>query len=85
MVSVNKFRANLKRYADQAIHDHIPVEVHRKNGEAFVVISMDDYRREQETMYVLSNPSLMDQLHESLATLKAQTGFRPDGDALGFE
>jgi len=85
MVSVNKFRANLKRYADQAIHDHVPVEVQRQNGEAFVVISMEDYRREQETLYVLSNPSLMEQLHESMATIKAQTGFRPDDNSLGFE
>jgi prevent-host-death family protein len=43
MLSVNKFRANLKYYVDKSI------EVSRKNGENFVVLSMEDYRRDKET------------------------------------
>jgi antitoxin YefM len=55
MLSVNMFRANLKQYVDQVVDNQEPLQVSRKNGESFVVMSLDDYEREQETLYVLSN------------------------------
>ncbi len=73
-VSVNQFRANLKHYVDEAIDNHEPLMVSRKNGEDFVVISAEDYAREQETLYVLSNKSLMHQIEESLATFRNNSG-----------
>ncbi|MEA2047287.1 MAG: type II toxin-antitoxin system Phd/YefM family antitoxin [Campylobacterota bacterium] len=84
-LSVNKFRANLKHYVDSAIDSHEPLTVNRKNGEAFVVLSLEDYNREQETLYVLSNHSLMGQLEASLATYKEKKGYKPTADELGFE
>jgi antitoxin YefM len=85
MVSVNQFRSNLKYYVDHAIENHEPVQVSRKNGEAFVVISAEDYRREQETLEVLANPSLMEQIHQSLATFDAGKGFTPTEEQLGLD
>ena len=85
MLSVNQFRANLKQYVDQAVDNHEPLEVNRKNGEAFVVMSLDDYKREQETLYVLSNTSLMGQIQESLQTYGKNSGYTPTDDELGFE
>lgn len=85
MLSVNQFRANLKQYVDQAIDDHEPLQVNRKNGEAFVVMSLDDYRREQETLYVLGNTSLMGQIQESLQTYGTNSGYAPTNDELGFK
>jgi len=85
MLSVNQFRANLKQYVDQAIDNHEPLEVTRKNGESFVVMSLEDYNREQETLYVLSNTSLMGQIQESLQTYGKHTGYTPTDDELGFE
>ena len=82
MLSVNQFRANLKQYVDQAVENHEPLEVHRKNGEAFVVMSLDDYEREQETLYVLSNSSLMGQIQESLQTYGKQKGYTPSAEEL---
>jgi len=83
-LSVNQFRANLKRYVDEAINRHEPLTVTRKNGENFVVMSLDDYEREQETLYVLSNQKLMHQIAESLQTHRAGKGYRPGEDELGF-
>ena len=85
MVSVNQFRSNLKHYVDYAINNHEPVQVSRKNGEAFVVISAEDYRREQETLEVLANPSLMEQIRQSLATFDAGKGFKPTEEQLGWD
>jgi len=85
MLSVNQFRANLKQYVDQAVDNHEPLEVTRKNGEAFVVMSLEDYNREQETLYVLSNSSLMGQIQESLQTYGKGKGYTPTDDELGFK
>ena len=73
-VSVHQFRANLKQYVDDAIDSHEPLMVSRKNGEDFVVLSAEDYEREQETLYILSNKSLMHQIEESLATFRNKSG-----------
>ncbi len=85
MLSVNQFRANLKQYVDQAVENHEPLEVSRKNGEAFVVMSLEDYEREQETLYVLSNTSLMGQIAESLQTYGKNEGYRPSVEELDLD
>ena len=76
-ISVNQFRDNLKTVVEQVIGDHTPIKVTRRAGEAFVVISADDWEREQETLYVLQNNSLMSQISESLNTHKQQKGYSP--------
>ncbi len=85
MLSVNQFRSNLKHYVDLAITNHEPVKVGRKNGDPFVVMSLEDYEREQETLYVLSNTSLMRQIEKSVKTFQDKTGYIPNNDELGFE
>ncbi len=73
-VSVNQFRANLKHYVDETIDRHEALKVSRKNGEDFVVLSAEDYEREQETLYVLGNKNLMRQIEESLSSFRAKSG-----------
>ncbi|MEM9905876.1 MAG: type II toxin-antitoxin system Phd/YefM family antitoxin [Cyanobacteria bacterium P01_D01_bin.44] len=67
-VSVNRFRENLKAFVEKVISTHIPLKVTRHSGDDFVVLSADDWEREQETLYVLQNSILMRQIAESLAT-----------------
>lgn len=67
-VSVNQFRGNLKSYAEQVNHQHQPLKVTRRGGGDFIVVSAEDWEREQETLYVLQNSSLMQQIASSLAT-----------------
>src|SRR5690625_7933200 len=76
-VSVNRFRDNLKAFVEQAISSHTPLKVTRRTGEAFVVMSADDWEREQETLYVLQNSSLMRQLADSVATHTQGAGYTP--------
>jgi antitoxin YefM len=84
-LSVNQFRANLKHYVDDAIENHEPLTVSRKNGEAFVVLSLEDYSREQETLYVLNNNSLMGQIEASFVTYKKKKGYTPTAEELDLE
>lgn len=81
-VSVNQFRDNLKNYVEQVVTNHTPLKVTRRAGEAFVVMSADDWEREQETLYVLQNSSLMKQIADSLATHNARTGYTPTSEEM---
>jgi len=81
-ISVNKFRDNLKRFVEQVITEHSPLKVTRRSGEDFVVLSADDWEREQETLYVLQNNDLMRQIAASSATNAKSKGYRPTAGEL---
>ena len=76
-VSVNQFRDKLKFFVEQSVSNHTPLKVTRRSGEAFVVMSADDWEREQETLYVLQNTDLMQQIAESAATHMERSGYQP--------
>lgn len=76
-VSVNQFRDNLKSLVEQTISRHEPLRVTRRSGEDFVVVSAEDWEREQETLYVLQNNDLMKQIAASLDTHSKGKGYRP--------
>jgi antitoxin YefM len=81
-ISVNQFRDNLKTYVEQTVSDHEPIKVTRRAGEAFIVMSADDWEREQETLHVLQNSSLMNQISESLGTHESNKGYKPTKEQL---
>ena len=76
-ISVNKFRDNLKGFVEDVVKRHLPLKVTRRNGEDFVVISAEDWEREQETLYVLQNKHLMQQIVASSTTYPKQKGYKP--------
>ena len=76
-ISVNKFRDNLKAFVEQVFSEHEPLKVTRRNGEDFVVLSADDWEREQETLYVLQNTDLMKQIATSIDTYENNKGYKP--------
>ncbi|MFA6129025.1 MAG: type II toxin-antitoxin system Phd/YefM family antitoxin [Bacteroidales bacterium] len=81
-LSVNKFRANLKDFVDKAIDEHLPIRIKRRAGKDFVVISAEDWDRDQETLYVFRNTSLMSQVAESLLTYQKKDGYTPTQEQL---
>lgn len=81
-VSVNKFRDNLKSFVEQIVTEHEPLKVTRRTGDDFVVLSADDWARDQETLHVLQNSSLMMQIAESLKTHNKQAGYKPTKDEI---
>jgi len=81
-VSVNKFRDNLKSFVEQIVTKHTPLKVTRRSGEDFVVVSADDWEREQETLFVLQNKSLMKQIAKSLQTHEHGSGYTPTQDEM---
>ena len=81
-VSVNRFRDKLKTYVEQVVSRHAPVKVTRRSGEDFIVMSAEDWEREQETLYVLQNSGLMEQIADSLSTYTKGGGYKPDEDQM---
>ncbi|MEJ2201251.1 MAG: type II toxin-antitoxin system Phd/YefM family antitoxin [Desulfuromonadaceae bacterium] len=80
-VSVNQFRAKMKDFVEQAASEHEPLKVTRRSGGDFIVISAEDWERDQETLYVLQNSSLMKQISESARTHAERSGYTPtDGE-----
>jgi antitoxin YefM len=81
-VSVNQFRDHLKTLVDQALDRHQPLKVTRRGGGDFIVIGAEDWEREQETLLVLQNGSLMRQIADSLQTHARGAGYRPTAEEI---
>ena len=81
-LSVKKFRANLKSYADKAIEEHQAIRINRRSGKDFIIVSAEDWERDQESLYVLRNNSLMNQVAESLLTYQKNSGYIPTQEQL---
>ena len=81
-ISVNQFRDNLKTYVEQTVSEHEPIKVTRRAGEDFIVMSAEDWEREQETLHVLQSSNLMQQIAESMGTHKNNKGYRPTKEQL---
>jgi len=79
-MTVHEFRGNLRTSVEKVIRDHEPLQVTRRNGDAFVVISATDWNLEQETLYVLQNQSLMQQIAQSLETHRTGQGYTPPSE-----
>ena len=81
-VSVNKFRDTLRSCVEKVIDQHTPLKVTRRNGEDFIVVSAEDWEREQETLYVLQNSNLMKQISNSMATHVQGQGYTPTNEEI---
>lgn len=81
-ISVNQFRDNLKTYVEQTVSEHEPIKVTRRAGDDFVVMSADDWEREQETLHILQSSNLMKQIAESMTTHQSNTGYKPTQEQL---
>lgn len=71
-------RASLKDVMDRVIHDRVEVVVTRKNREAVVMISLNEYNAIQETLHLQKSPANARRLHASIAQLNAGTGTERD-------
>jgi antitoxin YefM len=81
-LSVHQFRSRLKVAVEGVIHDHEPLRVTRRGGDDFVVVSAEDWERDRETLYVLENRSLMQQIARSQQTHETGSGYRPSAQEL---
>ena len=81
-ISVNQFRDNLKTYVEQTVNEHEPIKITRRAGEDFIVMSAEDWEREQETLHILQSSNLMKQIAESMRTHESNKGYKPTKEQL---
>ncbi len=66
-LTATEARSKLYRLIDQASLSHEPIVITGKRGNA-VLISEDDWRSIQETMYLLTIPNMRESIRDGLAT-----------------
>jgi antitoxin YefM len=71
-------RATLKDVMDRVIHDRVEVVVTRKNREAVVMMSLDEYNAIQETLHLQKSPANARRLQAAIAQLDAGQGTERD-------
>ena len=64
-------RNHLAATMDKTIQDHEPVIITRQNGEAVVMISLEDFQAWEETAYLLASPANARALDRSLQEARA--------------
>ena len=66
-LSASEARSKLYRLIDETVASHEPVLITAKRGNA-VLLSEEDWKAIQETMYLLSIPGMRDSIREGLDT-----------------
>ncbi len=66
-LSATEARTKLYKLIDQTYITHEPIVITGKRGNA-VLISEDDWRAIQETMYLLNIPGMRESIRDGLAT-----------------
>lgn len=66
-ITASHARANLYRLLDEATHSSEPIQITGKKGNA-VLVSEQDWRALQETVYLLSVPGMRESIREGLET-----------------
>ena len=81
-ISINQFKNDLQDLIKQVINQHIPIKITDQDGQDFIVISAEDWEQQQETLFVLQNSDLMQQVAHSMATHTQNQGYSPNQEEL---
>ncbi|GBD49490.1 type II toxin-antitoxin system Phd/YefM family antitoxin [Methylopila sp. Yamaguchi] len=77
-VGFTEFRQNLATHLDDVVDSRAPLLVTRKGGRSVVVISEEEWRGMEETLYLMSNPRNAEHLLKGIAELDAGKGVERD-------
>jgi antitoxin YefM len=66
-ITATEARRRLYQLLDEVSESHEPVQITGRRGNA-VLVSEDDWRAVQETLYLLSVPGMRESIREGLAT-----------------
>ncbi|MBC8438495.1 MAG: type II toxin-antitoxin system Phd/YefM family antitoxin [Deltaproteobacteria bacterium] len=67
ILSATEARSNLYKLIDQALSSHEPIIITGKRGNA-VLLSEEDWKSIQETMFLLNIPGMRESIMEGFAT-----------------
>ena len=73
-ISYTEARQNLSATMVQTVEDRVPTLITRQNGEACVLMSLEEYNALEETAYLLRSPANARRLMDSIDSLKRGQG-----------
>ncbi len=73
-ITYTNARNNLASTMKKVCDDHDPIIVTRKNNEAVILMSLEDYEALNETAYLLQSPKNATRLIDSIKELNAGKG-----------
>ncbi|EHD23343.1 MULTISPECIES: YoeB-YefM toxin-antitoxin system antitoxin YefM [Brenneria] len=77
-VSYSEARQNLSATMVKTVEDNAPILITRQNGEACVLMSLEEYNSLEETAYLLRSPANARRLMNSIESLKGGKGTERD-------
>lgn len=77
-----EFKNNIQELIKKVINQNIRLKITAQTGGEFIIISAADWEQQQETLYVLQNSPLMEQIAHSLATHTQNKGYSPNQEEL---
>jgi len=66
IISYSQAREDLGRLMDKVSDDHSPLIVTRRGGRSVVMLSLEDYRSMEETLYLMRSPANARRLLKSI-------------------
>ncbi len=73
-ITYTKARNNLASTMKKVCDDHSPIIITRKNSEAVILMSLEDYEALTETAYLMQSPKNAKRLFESIEELNSGNG-----------
>jgi antitoxin YefM len=77
-LSYTAVRGNLAKTMEKVCDDHEPVVITRKNEQAVVMLSLEDFESLEETSYLLRSPKNVKRLLSSIAQLENGEGIEKE-------
>jgi antitoxin YefM len=77
-ISYTAARQNLAKTMEKVCQDHSPIIITRKQTDAVVLMSLEDYSALEETAYLLRSPKNTRRLIESIVQLADDKGIERD-------
>jgi antitoxin YefM len=75
-ISYSDFRGHMAHVLDQVNEDHKPVIITRQKGKPAVVMSLEDFKSYEESVYLVRSPKNVERLNRSIEQLESGKGLR---------
>jgi len=79
-ITYTEARESLAKTMDQVSEDCQPVIITRKRGQAFVLMTLEQYEALDETAYLLRTPANAARLRQSIAQIESGSGVERSPD-----
>jgi len=76
VITASAARSKLYRLIDETAESHEPIRITGKRANA-VLVSEDDWRAVQETLYLLAIPGMRESIRKGLATPRSRLNKTP--------